>query len=189
MLPLLVIAALGTIVPAGESSEVHPLTLSDQVTRLGPDAIAILKRAERVEVFRLDQSKFPWGNSREFPRFAVLSTGKTQGRKFAARLAALLLDEKSYSAEGKFCEPNPGVAFQLWKGKQHVYVTLCFECNMLAVNSKVGGNFDFVRPELVRLAKEAFPDDSLIQNLRERRGSATAPSPPPPPPAIDPKCR
>lgn len=96
-----------------------------------------------------------------------MSTGKVQGKKFAARLAALLLDEKTYSAEGKFCEPNPGVAFRLWKGKQHVDVTLCFECNMLQVNS-VGGDFDHVRPALVTLAKEAFPDDAKIQKLQEQ---------------------
>lgn len=164
---LLMLTAPCTIVRPANSSEGPPLPLSERVPDLGHDAISVLKGAERVEVFRLDQSRFPRGESLEFPGFAVLSIGKVQGKKFAARLAAVLLDEKTYNAEGKFCEPNPGIAFRLWQDKQHVDVTLCFECNVLRVNS-VAGDFDLVRPALVTLAKEAFPDDPRIQQLRER---------------------
>jgi len=171
LLLLLMLAAPCTVVPPAASSEGPPLPFSERVPLLGPDAISVLKGAERVEVFRLDQSMMPPGPEDKIEKivsgYRAISTGKVQGKKFAARLAAVLLDEKTYSGEHKACEPTPGVAFRLWKGKQHVDVTLCFECNMLSVNS-VGGDFDLVRPALVSLAKEAFPDDARIQKLRER---------------------
>lgn len=57
-------------------------------------------------------------------------------------------------------------------------VILCYHCNQMLVTTKnVAGKqthtayteFNFVRPTLVKLAKEAFPKDAEIRGLQERR--------------------
>lgn len=101
----------------------------------------------------------------------MISTGKALEKEFAARLAAILLDEKTYLFDmaPKSCELNPGVAFRLWKGTRQVNVVLSFECDMLLVNPWLGfADFDPARPALVRLVKEALPDDPEIQKLPEK---------------------
>lgn len=148
-------------------------------------AAAIFAGATKVESFRLfgrDDEK-PIGRTKNFAYFA---TGTTQDNRFAARLAAIILDAKTYPWPGqstKQCYFDPGVAFRVWKNAEFVDTIICFHCNQLAVlenNPKVpqssigsslegrfyvAGDFDFARPQLLALVKETFPADPQMQAL------------------------
>jgi hypothetical protein len=49
----------------------------------------------------------------------------------------------------------------------HLEVILCFSCNVLVVDGRSRKVYDFSvdRPLFVKLAKQAFPNDKLVQNL------------------------
>jgi hypothetical protein len=143
---------------------------------LGEGTESVLHQASRTEVFRLTPADddSPTGRISGYKRVSV---GKEQGKEFTARLAQLLLDDKTYSnLFPKSCFPEPGVAFRICCEKTAVEVTLCFECDEFGIGVinpqgvlvyYVWENFDPVRGELVRLAKLAFPDDATIQKLKE----------------------
>jgi hypothetical protein len=95
------------------------------------------------------------------------------GKDFANKLADILSNEQTYTNEFAQCF-WPGVAFRVWKDQQGVDVLICFKCgNFYCGPSKemVRENAAFhgspMRSQLVRLAKEAFPDDKEIQSLKE----------------------
>jgi hypothetical protein len=147
--------------------------------RLGGPTVAILTGATKVEVFRVDglekgPPQEPVPQAKRISIFPVIAQGKDQGREFAAKLAGILFDERTYTKEYKKCF-WPGVAFRVWKGEEHVDVLICFHCS----NFYCGPPTDEVevtatfkgsdrRDDLVRLAQEAFPDDKEIQALPGR---------------------
>lgn len=115
--------------------------------------------------------------------FSLLSVGagKTQFPKavsqdsgFAARLGAIVLDAKNYPSPGqsiKSCDFDPAVRFRVWKNRKYVDTEICFQCSqvvMLESNSEIsiGGDFDVVRPQLLALTKEAFPNDTKIRDIK-----------------------
>jgi hypothetical protein len=144
---------------------------------LDEKTVAVLAGATKVEVFRLEAAG-PVGSQasgqRQLDGFAVKAQGKDQGQAFAKKLADVLLDEKTYSTTFAFCF-TPGVAFRIWKGEACVDVVVCFMCQNFYCGPPTGNareNASFAdtpaRAALVRLAKEAFPDDKEIQGLEEK---------------------
>jgi hypothetical protein len=184
-----------TTPPASDSAETTPHPLPPLVLQfLGPEAASIIAKAERVEAFRLDPSDQPplKPGDREISGYRIIATGQAKGKESAARLAALLLDERSYWFKGpsKICKPEPTFAFRLWHERQHADVVLCFECTLLQVNPEVYfDDFDPMRPELVKLAKAAFPRDPVIQKLPDASPFPIDSSLPPKLPGTDPKSR
>jgi hypothetical protein len=158
---------------------------SDRVKELlGPEAMAILSDADRVEVFRID------GYSRDGdlrqklgPRmrgFLVTGHGDDQGKGFARDLAAVLFKDQTHFDNGWAKCFWPGVAYRVWKGKQRVDVLICFFCDNLLVTAKADdpgkeewetGSFvdTSSRALLVKLAKRAFPNDPEIVELKETK--------------------
>jgi hypothetical protein len=174
-------------------NEPSPPNVSRQVKGfLGNRTVSILAGATRVEVFRVSSVRDIKGTSKmRIGEYPVVSTGKEQGKPFAQRLSAVLFDNRNYEfAGGTACNFAPGVAFRIgkdgeadaalrfWKDGEYVDVLLCFACNEFAViGKKVWGPItlphtakeDFLlRPELVKLAKAAFPKDKEIQALKEK---------------------
>ncbi len=147
--------------------------------RLGSRTMAVLAGATKVEVFRLDGQEIffapqprPEGEKR-VGGYLVTAQGQDQGKEFADRLADILADERTYSDARPTCF-RPGVAFCVWKGEEVVDVLLCFQCSNFYCGppkDPADDNACFKdsprRPDLVRLAKEAFPDDKEIQALKE----------------------
>jgi hypothetical protein len=144
---------------------------------MGSAAAETLAGAERVEVFKVSPKR-----ARDEPDaggYRVAATGKPQGKGFAARLAGVLLDEKSYRFDanrvGGF---EPVVVLKAWKGETWVEVLFSFASDEVVVRApaKDGAvrsaqeEIDPVRGELVRLVKEALPEDPDVQALREGRG-------------------
>jgi hypothetical protein len=142
---------------------------------------AILSEATKVEVFRIDGRNDPPDPTPIKPGdptmggYAILARGQDQGPEFAAKLAEILTDDKTYSDRFAACF-WPGVAFRVWKGEDCVDMVICFKCGNFYVgpptdrlvmeNASFSGSPNTVR--LVRLAKEAFPDDEEVQALEEK---------------------
>jgi hypothetical protein len=155
-------------------------TPTSKVQRLvGPKAAAILAAAQKVETFRLDpesvySAKPEYEGKTRIDGYVITATGKTQGPEFARRLAAILLREETYEPAAAKCF-DPGVAFRVYGGDESVEVLICFMCNDLdvrpnALGQRLGNQLaDFpreVRPQLLKLVQEAFPDDKDIQALK-----------------------
>ncbi len=104
--------------------------------------------------------------------FLVTAHGKEQGPEFAQRLREVLVDHGTYSSHAVLCF-WPGIGYRVWNGDRYVDVLICFECGNLTCGppGQHGPTRSFLnsprRRDLVRLAKEAFPDDKEIQALED----------------------
>lgn len=142
----------------------------------------ILTGATKVEVFRIDGRgpNDPSGTTPIKPGdptvggYAIMARGKDQGREFAAKLWDILNDNKTYTDKFAKCF-NPGVAFRVWKGEESVDVIICFRCNNfylgpptdIRVMETASFHDSPNRRRFVQLAKEAFPNDKELQNLKD----------------------
>jgi hypothetical protein len=182
--------AVGLVLAAGCVAVTTGGGPSRQVrTFLSNEGVAVLQGATKVEVFRVDPG-FPPKDRPDDPKadapagekvgdYAVTAKGKDQGPEFAARLRAILFNDRTYLFDmAKGCIFQPGVAFRVWNGKESMDVFLCFSCDelLILVKDESGAvvhlaqeDFDPMRAELVKLAREAFPDDPEIQGLQERK--------------------
>jgi hypothetical protein len=153
--------------------------------RLGRRSVDILSAATKVEVFRLDGRRQP-GDWQPKPGetslcgFPITARGPDQGEAFARKLADLLLDERTHTRETAACF-LPGIGFRVWRGEDSVDVLICFLCDNFycgptrpAARETASFLGSPQRPLLVRLAKEAFPDDKDIQGLAESRDPTPA---------------
>ena len=143
---------------------------------LGDPTISILSGATRTETFRISElhdakAKHAIGG------FPIIAVGKTQRQAFTHRLSGVLLNYHTYAfGVGKNCAFIPGVAFRVWKGREFAEVVLCFNCNEVSIHTHVRGHsvhwadadFDPAREKLVRLAKQAFPRDKEIRQMRAK---------------------
>lgn len=151
---------------------------------LGADRIDVIRAATRVESHRLKAWRPPgqtgdtqWsGNlwTAEIIPDRVLARGPDLDAGQVAELTGLLLDPETYLWDvAKACAPTAGVGLRFVSEKGAVDVALCFECDMLAATTPGAGandrweDFDPIRPQLVRLVKALFPNDPVIQGLRE----------------------
>lgn len=148
---------------------------------VGDDGLEILRKADRVQAFRVSPTPSPLSqrDSEHIGPYRILATGDELDGEFASRLASAVLGH-GVSPNRKKCGFDPGVAFRMWNGQRAVDVLICFKCDVLwAVrvdqyvesieNSPGWKDFDIVRARFVELAKEAFPHDSEVQELTERR--------------------
>jgi hypothetical protein len=131
-------------------------------------------------VFRIDGKDGPPAATPALPGspsiggFAILSRGEDQSQQFAARLADILLSDTTYSDTFAQCF-WPGVAFRVYRGEDCVDVIICLKCQNFYLgpptDRPVAETASFAGspagPRLVRLAKEALPQDKDIQGLKE----------------------
>ncbi len=141
---------------------------------LGDYTIAILQSATKVEVFRVEPNKAEKPEDKQIGGYPIKATGTEQKKAFAAKLAAVLVDEKTLFGQQARCF-TPGVAFRLWKDKESVDVIICFACENLRLIARdadgkeiknTSGAFGPDIQPLLKLAKEAFPDDKEIQGIK-----------------------
>src|SRR5947208_3064678 len=107
-------------------------------SKLGDDTIAILDGATSVETFRIDHRSFQGAEAkaREGPRiggYLITSTGPAGDQALASELGFELLKDRTYFAKKHVACFNPGVAFRLWMGDEHVDILICFGCDNLRV--------------------------------------------------------
>jgi hypothetical protein len=134
---------------------------------------SILEGATAVEVYRIDSEKVAAPGDPTLDGYLVVARGQDRGEEFAARLAEVLLDPGTYSHSFALCF-DPGVAYRLRKGRECLDIVICFHCENVYLGPPTRGvreNASFhespARHRLVRLAKEAFPEDKEIQGLKE----------------------
>lgn len=161
--------------PSG-SSQAGPQVGRQVGKFLGPERVAILQQADRVETYRV-KNPFQTSLDDPGPRVANLvwtAQGKPLTKPQIAELQNLVLSDSSYEWEvAKGCEPAPGVVFRVFRKKEYVDVVVCFDCEMWAFGLNTQDNesaelwedFDPVVKPLAALAKAAFPDDEVIQGL------------------------
>jgi hypothetical protein len=149
---------------------------------LGDKTIAILQGATRIEIFRIDPDSSRPGKDR-IGGYVITATGKEKHKEFTAKLVEVLLADGTYFGRQAKCF-DPGLAFRLWKDNESVEVVVCFHCTTLEVSAKdaKGRALDDVDEKksggfggetgsyamLVKLAKDAFPDDKDIQALKDK---------------------
>ena len=140
--------------------------------------IAIVRSADRVEAYRIrdGQREGPLGSIEGYPITAV---GKGLDAATARQFVEPLLDGSRYFASLD-CFINPGVAYRLQAAEGSVSLVICYECDHIEVIVRDehgrlthrGGAFLYDPlggPKgLVRIAKEAFPDDGMIQKLDDQ---------------------
>ena len=146
---------------------------------LGEQVVETLSAPTKVQTFRLaSRSEGPaspaTGPTESLHGYRVAAAGPELDAAFGSRVATALFDPGSYQFDSaKACEFDPGVAFRVWKGREHLDVLLCFSCSEFRVYHpqpggqvrRVGEDFDDNRRAFVRLAKEAFPADPAINRL------------------------
>jgi hypothetical protein len=151
-------------------------------SRLDDRSAHIFAEATKVEAFRIDgggparKPKVTAPGDPVLDGYAILDRGKDQGPEFARKLAAILSDPSLDSTARAKCF-WPGVAFRVWKGEECVDVLICFYCHNFYLgppsDKQVINTGHFTgspaAPRLVRLVKEALPDDKDIQVLEENR--------------------
>jgi hypothetical protein len=150
---------------------------------------AIFEGATRVECFRMMsaiEAQAEYGQ--EHPTLLRLPyTAKAIDRNsaFATRLGTIVLSPTSYEPYNKACTFNPAVGFRVVKGKQNAVALVCFGCDQLllveekaclrAIKANPSGEIPYqmirscesARPELLQLAREVFPADTMLQALND----------------------
>ena len=137
-------------------------------------------------MFRIKPIKPDKPDERNIGGYTITATGREQPKEFADKLAEVLLSDKTYSGTQDRCF-LPGVAFRLWADKKNwlwrdkkesADVLVCLGCMNLRLAShdadgkdlkSVTGAFGPDRVPLLKLAKEAFPDDKEIQAITEEK--------------------
>ena len=154
---------------------------------LGDPAVRVLSAPTRVQTFRLVSRAEGPGASATAPADApatapaalhgwpVAAAGADRDAAFGSRIAGALFDRRSYRFDrAKGCIFDPGVAFRVWRGDEHVDLLLCFSCDEFRLilpgtdgeARGVGEDFEDNRATFVALAKDAFPQDPVIRALR-----------------------
>jgi hypothetical protein len=170
-----------SVVLAGTAREEKAVEPSkNEVAFFGDEVLDFLKGATKVEAFRIKPEKTDKEGVKTVGGYPITATGKEQGKDFAGKLRDVVMSKDTYEGRGAKCF-EPGVAFRAWTDKKEsVEVIICFHCSNLALiaydaNGKAvvkdvfgafGGTPSWTA--LVKLAKEAFPDDKEIQALPEK---------------------
>jgi hypothetical protein len=175
-LPILICGVLATLVmivllvyvvsPAGR---VHMI--------LGSHTLALLTRIDAVQAYQIDpnwvqQPKGPViGQNHlaemgvDFKGFAIVASGRPQGREEGATLAAILRDPQTYQASKQTCDFSPTIAYRLRAGDETLELLLDFGCDRLQLLTRnshgqatrtVFGEFGRSRPALVAMTGRAF---------------------------------
>jgi hypothetical protein len=126
---LILLASVAPAAPPGDAP-------SRVVRFLGTPAAAVLKRANRVEVFKLAHKRAGDGQN-SVGGYLVLGPAVEQGEPATRRISQLLLDEKSYrfgqSTVGGF---TPVVGLRIHDGDRSVDVVLSFATDEVVVSCR-----------------------------------------------------
>ena len=134
---------------------------------LGPERVAIIASADRVEPFLLKATLAPMPADMDVPGVVAGYAWKARGADFApadvARFKALLLDSASYEFETvKKCPLVPEYAFRFHAGARKVDVLVAFECALWAFPDADGirvEDFDPVADQLKAIVETVFKLD------------------------------
>nr|CAA9255059.1 hypothetical protein AVDCRST_MAG63-2230 [uncultured Armatimonadetes bacterium] len=141
-----------------------------RVPRLhGTDTWQTVAHAERVVVHRLDPGRF--FKNRFRLEGSTVGMPVVPGPRWRRRLQSALAAPWHYPPDmRKRCAVRPGVSVRFYRDRRVAEALFCFECSMLSIAAPEGRrrwvDFDPMRPRLVNLIQEVFPQDPDIQALR-----------------------
>lgn len=145
--------------------------------RLGPLAAKIVQGAGRVETFRVELAKEKEPSTQaKIEGTDVIATGPVLDKQAANQITAVLLDKKPYLVISQpACLMMPAVIFRVWQGKSFVNIVICFHCGQMIIRgyndsgSRVSDMYGLMTAAETHtfsaLAKQAFPQDTIIQAL------------------------
>ena len=175
VLTAVVVLAAGVCPARADEKLVEPPKKVEKI--LGAPVVKLLQGCTKVETFRIDAVVSIERGKEYIGGYKIVGHGKDEGKDYAVRLTNVLFAETTYYGDSAKCF-EPGVAFRVWCDKEWVDVVICFKCTNLAIFDGKGreiaeahGGFGGTASEaaLIKLAKEAFPDDKVIQALKEEK--------------------
>lgn len=137
-------------------------------TLLGPDVLKIINDAQSTEIYRLS------GDPDRDADPATWKKGPVWDAKRTREAADLILSDSSYLLNiAKPCKPRFGVLLILVAENKRVELRLCFECTVLEISCNdpkfaKSLHFEPSRAQWTHWVKQAFPDDTVIQGLKEK---------------------
>jgi hypothetical protein len=156
----------------------------------GDRTLNVLRNARSTEVIRMQTIAFgdwPYLQERMFKArrslvkresisYAVRYREKDQGEEFTKQLARLLQRRRALYKMAPTVW-SPAIAFRMRSDDDGIIILVSFDQNRLEVYSDDPSSkspssqesLDSIRPQLVKLAKAAFPDDKEIQSLKEQQ--------------------
>lgn len=143
------------------------------VDLIGQDLVDALMNANKVEVFRIAGEN---QDANSIEGWKITAKGADRDAAFAKKICGVMFNEKHYSqlvynqVSLKACIFDPGVVFRLSNDKSSATLIICFNCNWLKTSPGRGSyseiDIDPGRQQFIALAKEAFPNDKEIQELK-----------------------
>jgi hypothetical protein len=162
----------------------------------GSENVAMIANADSVQAWRtlgsvkqeqFEQRKLIAGDKPDYsPADFYIKSGQPilVSTNLVLKLSQLLLN-KDYGLNNgshKLCDASPVVVFSFSKGNHHVEVFFCFACNIMSVEpvdeevridhnfglKRIEHDFDDERSAVLQVIKKVFPDDSLLQSLKDK---------------------
>jgi len=144
----------------------------------GAAALDTVLHATQVDAYRLDAHSYVEDTSSGANRMhgyqitaGPVKLVPTQARAFS-RLLTTPVSEFFRDAH-KACILQPGIGLRFTKAEHVIDILLCFSCDEFAIyedgRSINTEDFDDVRPQLVKLAKQLYPNDKEIQALTDAK--------------------
>ena len=137
--------------------------------------VSVITSADRVEVFRIDAYNSRRRTSEYIDVHPVISKSSITDTKSKKQLTQFLqpyFRDQSYRPDMTKCVPNPGLAFHVWQGENYLEIVMCISCELLTFGDQRGWrDFSEDRPLIVGIAKQAFPQDKVVQALSEKEST------------------
>lgn len=158
----IVIAALAFVFISGAVLVVRALPANRARTHFGWSTMRIVDQAEKATVYRIDTEGAGSWRQRVIGKPARMASNWTHAFRRA------LQNPASYAwLTVMMCLPDPGVVVEMEAGSRRMDVFVCFQCREIAMAESEFVTIGRMWPDLVRLTKEALPNDPVIQSLAE----------------------
>jgi hypothetical protein len=136
----------------------------------------VIAQASKVEARRIDRDFIKGKVGEGMQVKETLGTPMLLAPDLSRRVSEALRDRDTYEADVFIMCFDPGVQFDFYQDSRRVTVQICFHCQNLTARFDDGQSTEMSREvvftpgyaRLLRLTREAFPDDRDIQSLDEK---------------------
>lgn len=136
-------------------------------------AFAILKNPTQVEasaltnIYTIGDTVSDLGRNRIETRLGPVRLSPAM----AKNISDILCDPVTYEGDWYGCDPIYGIRLKFTAPQGTVEALLCMQCDNVAFSSSANDSeereFEKGRPQIVKFLKTVFPDDQIIQALKE----------------------
>ncbi|MBX7057685.1 MAG: hypothetical protein K1X75_06430 [Leptospirales bacterium] len=157
--------------PRGEALPIMQGELDPRIHKLMGSQSELYMAPDSIQAYLVSSEPARRGDRLE--TFPVLQRGPLLTAEQAGRLQRMMINPQSYNFNSvKKCPFLPRLGLVFYKGDERAHILVCFSCNEWSFGSGDRGaieDMDSVRPELLRLARELFPDDQVFRSLEAAR--------------------